>query len=156
MQRTHVVSLMALIVAVPAAAASSYLSASTQPCFSAGRAAYEFSSSVTATHVVRIDNAAPNPGLRMQAVDDPAAADFVLVDDGDVSVCRNAGVIESIRIDPAAANPSLTVALSRAPADYKIYVKSANYSEQDGAALFAVILQRASATGSIGNLAKGD
>jgi 4,5-dihydroxyphthalate decarboxylase len=38
-----------------------------------------------------------------------------------------------------AANADLTVALSRAPAAYKIYVRSASFSEQDAAALFVVI-----------------
>jgi hypothetical protein len=154
MQRTHVVLLMAVIVAVPAAATSSFFAANTKPCFSAGRAGYEFTGSASATHTIRIDNATATPSLRMQIVDDPTAADFVLVDDGDTTyACNGVSAIESIRIDPAAAKPgakpSITVALSRAPADYKIYVKSANYSEQDGAALFAVILQNAGKTGSI-------
>ena len=78
----------------------------------------------------------------MQIVDDPAAADFVLVDDGDASeACKAATAINSIRLDPAAAHPDLTVALSRTDAAYKIYVHSADYSEQDAAALFAVIWQ---------------
>jgi hypothetical protein len=76
----------------------------------------------------------------MQLVDDPAAADFVLVDDADtVNACGGANVLQSIRLDPTASNADLTVALSRAPADYKIYVRSADFSEQDAAALFAVI-----------------
>jgi hypothetical protein len=37
----------------------------------------------------------------------------------------------------------MTVALSREPADYKIYVRSATFSQQDAAALFAVIWQDA-------------
>lgn len=161
MQRTHIAALMALIVAVPAAAAGSFFASSAKPCFSAGRAGYEFTGSASATHIVRIDNKTTHPTLRMQVVDNAAAADFVLVDDGDANTCGNASAVESIRIDPAAAGGpgakrGLTVALSRAPADYKIYVHSANYSEQDAAALFAVILQNASATGSIGKSAKRD
>lgn len=158
--RTRIAALLAFIVAVPAATASSYFStgASTfsgKPCFSAGGAAYDFSDSAKATHVVRVDNTATNPSLRMQLVDDPATADFVLVDDGDAArACKSVATIESIRIDPEAAKPELVVALSRAPADYKIYVKSAHFSEQDAAALFAVIWQKAETTGSLRGVVK--
>ncbi len=149
MTRTHIVSLMVLIVAVPAAAGSSFFASSAKPCFIAGNAGYQLSGAASANTTVRIDNTAPKPSLRMQLVDDPAAADFVLVDDGDLdNACKAATAIKSVRVDPAAANPDLTVALSRAEADYKIYVRSANFSEQDAAALFAVIWQTARKTAS--------
>ncbi len=83
MKRTHIVALMILIVAVPAAARSSFFKPSAKPCFVAGNAGYQLSGSTSANYTVRIDNTAPAPSLRMQLVDDPAAADFVLVDDGD-------------------------------------------------------------------------
>ena len=74
----------------------------------------------------------------MQLVDDSAAADFVLIDDGDaVNACTGLTAIQSIRLDPAAVNADLTVSLSRAPAAYKIYVRSASFSQQGAAALFA-------------------
>ena len=57
---------------------------------------------------------------------------------------------ESVRLDPAAPNADLTVALSRAPADYKIYVRSASFSQQDAAALFAAIWQTARSTAGSG------
>lgn len=155
MRRTQIVTLMALIVAVPAATAGSFFSSNAKPCFVAGNAGYELSGAKSATHTVRIDNTAANPSLRMQLVDDPAAADFVLVDDGDAAnACKSVATIESIRIDPAAAKPALTVSLSRDPADYKIYVKSAHYSEQDAAALFAVIWQNANTSGSLRRFAR--
>jgi hypothetical protein len=104
---------------------------------------------------VRVDNTAAHPLMRMQVVDSPAAADFVLVDDSDSgSSCKNVSTIETIRVDPTAAKPDMTVTLSRAPADYKIYVRSANFTEQDAAALFAVIWRDANTTGSIGKTAK--
>jgi hypothetical protein len=157
MRRAHIVSLIALIVAVPAAAAAaSYFgangksSSNTKPCFIAGTAGYELSDAKSARHVIRIDNAAATPSLRMQLVDNPAQADFVLVDDADtVGTCKGAASIERIRLDPAAARPELTVALSRAPADYKIFVHSAYYSDEDAAALFAVMWHKAETTGSI-------
>jgi hypothetical protein len=142
MTRTHIVSLMVLIVAVPAAAAGSFFASSAKPCFVADNAGYQLSAAASANYTVRIDNTAPTPSLRMQVVDDPAAADFVLVDDSDAeNTCKAAAAIKSVRVDSAALNADLTVALSRAEADTKIYVRSVNFSEQDAAALFAVIWQ---------------
>jgi hypothetical protein len=164
MRNTHIVALIALIAAVPAATAGSLLSSSDEKlCFVAGDAGYVLSGTksdtksdaISATHIVRIDNAAARPSLRMQLVDDPAEADFMLVDDGSVDkTCASATTIDSIRIDAKAARPELTVALSRAPADLNIYVRSAHYTEQDAAALFAVMWNKANATGSIRRVAK--
>ena len=152
MKRTHLISLMALVVAVPAATAGSLFSSSgssTAPCFAASNAAYKLSGDTAADYTVRIDNAAISPSLRMQMVDDPAAADFVLVDDGDASAaCKAAASIKTIRIDAAAADPDVTVAMTRTAADYKIFVKSSNFSEQDAAALFAVIWRTARKSGA--------
>jgi len=97
---------------------------------------------------VRIDNAAAAPSLRMQVVDDAAAADFVLVDDDEAAeACQASTNIRSVRLDAGAADADLTIAVSAQPADYKIYVRSANFSEQDAAALFAVIWRNARKTG---------
>ncbi len=153
MKRAHIISLMALVVAVPAATAGSFFSSSATdatPCFISGNAAYKLSGSAAADYTVRIDNAAARPNLRMQLVDDLAAADFVMVDDGDVTqACTAASSLKTVRIDPAAQQPDLTVALSRSDADYKVFVRSANFSEQDAAALFAVIWQNARRTGDL-------
>lgn len=156
MRRSHTVALMAFIIAVPAAAAGSLLApSSSKPCFIAGNATYAFSGARSATHIVRIDNKTANPSLRIQLVDDPAQADFVLVDDTDAGRgCTNETVIESIRIDAAAVHPDLTVTLSRAAADHKIYVQSSSYTEQDAAALFAVMWKKARKTGSLRSFAK--
>ena len=152
MKRAHVISLMALAVAVPAATAGSFFSPSAspaKPCFAAGNAAYELSSSAAADYIVRIDNAAAKPSLRLQLVDDPAAADFVMVDDGDATqACSGAASLKTVRVDAAAEQPDLTVTLSRADADTKIYVRSASFSEQDAAALFAVIWQNTRRAGA--------
>ncbi len=145
MKRTHLIALMALVVAVPAATASSFFSSdapTARPCFVSGAAAYELSATSAADYTVRIDNAAANPNLRMQLVDDPAAADFVLVDEGDsAEACKGSSSLETVRVDPAAQKPDLTVTLSRNEAEHKVFVRSANFSEQDAAALFAVIWQ---------------
>jgi hypothetical protein len=141
MTRTHVFALLALAVAIPAAAAAtSYFGASDtpMPCFVAGNAAYRVTGVATADYTVRIADSAENAALHKQMVDDPAEADFVLVDD---SVATDAcpAAVTNIRIDSAAAAPDVTVSLSRAAADHKIYVKSASFSEQNAAALFAVM-----------------
>lgn len=152
MKRTHLISLMALVIAVPAATAGSFLSSGSSgavPCFAASNATYKLSGDAAADYTVRIDNAAVSPSLRMQMVDDPAAADFVLVDDGDAAeACKAAASIKTIRVDAAAAEPDVTVALTRTAADYKIFVKSSNFSEQDAAALFAVIWRTARKSGA--------
>ena len=151
MTRTHIAALMALAVAVPAATAGSFFASSDKPCFIAGASGYQISDSTSANFTVRIDNAAEKPDLRMQLVDDSAAADFVLVDDADtVNACAGVAAVQSIHLDPAAAKADLTVALSRAPARYKIYVHSASFTQQDAAALFAVIWQTAGKTASSG------
>jgi hypothetical protein len=73
----------------------------------------------------------------------------VLVDDGDASAaCKAAGSIKTIRVDAAAAEPDVTVAMTKTAADYKVFVKSSNFSEQDAAALFAVIWRSARKTGA--------
>jgi len=152
MKRAHIISLMTLVVAVPAATAGSYLSsgsARATPCFAASNATYKLSGDAAADFTVRIDNAASSPSLRMQIVDDPAAADFVLVDDGDATqACKAAASIKTIHIDPTATEPDVTVALTHTAADYKVFVKSSNFSEQDAAALFAVIWRNARKTGA--------
>lgn len=155
MRRTHIGLLLAAVVAIPAVTAGTYFASSfktagEKPCFIAGNAGYKLSATGNARHIVRIDNQAAMPHLRMQLVDDPAAADFVLVDDSDATTaCEGVSVVESIRIDPAATKPDLIVAVSREAADYKIYLHSDNFNEQDAAALAAVIWQNASKTGAL-------
>lgn len=153
MTRMHIASLLALTIAVPAAAAGAYFASrpNSGPCFIAGAAAYRISNSAAATYTVRVDNDLSAASLRMQLVDNPAAADFVLVDDSDAhEACDAANEIKSIRVDPSAPRPDMTVALSRAPADYKIYVKSASFSAQDAAAMFAVIWNNSRRAGLLG------
>jgi hypothetical protein len=144
MTRTHVAALLLLAAAIPAATAASFFASSGTPCIIAGASGYRITDSATANFTVRIDNMAAKPDLRLQLVDDSAAADFVLIDDSDsVNACASASAVQSIRLDPQAAHADLTVALSRAPAAYKIYARSANFSQQDAAALFAVIWKTA-------------
>jgi hypothetical protein len=148
MIRNHMVVLMALVLAVPAAAASAgFFSASRpEPCLQTGGGAYQISGDTSANYTVRVDGDTAHADLHIQIVDDPASADFDLVDDGDADACRDVGTIRSIRVDPTAAKPDMTVALSNRATEggYKIYVRSASFSEQDTAALFAVIWKNTS------------
>ncbi|MEI7805055.1 MAG: hypothetical protein WCI56_06975 [Hyphomicrobiales bacterium] len=144
MKRVHVAALLVVLVAVPAAAAAAhtFFTSSPRPCFTAGATTYQLSSSKTADYKVRVDNAASQPDLRMQLVDNPDAADFVLVDDfsgGEGASCNGVIAIKTIRVDAAESAPDVTVSLSSEPADHKIFVRSANFSHQDAAALFAVM-----------------
>src|SRR6185437_6693196 len=122
--RAHIISLAVLAAALPAASAGSFSSSSTKTCFIAGSAGYLISSATHADFTVRIDNGAPHPDLRMQIVDTPASADFVLVDDREAAnACAGATSVKSIRVDQGARDPDMTVALSRQAAAYKIYVR---------------------------------
>jgi hypothetical protein len=144
MKRPQVAALLVLIVVLPAAAAGSFFASRSKPCFIAGNIGYRISDKSSADLAVRIDNAAAKPDLRMQLVDDSSAADFVLVDDATaVNSCAGVATVKSVRLDAKAQKPDLTVTLSRAPAAYKIYVRSAEFSQADAAALFAAIWQNA-------------
>lgn len=142
MTRSHLVVLLALVLAVPAAgAAAGFFSATPRPCFFSGNTAYQLSGSAAANFTVRVEDSDASADLRMQLVGDPADADFVLVGDGDDASCRDAGTVRSIHVDAAAEKPDLTVALSAQPVagGHKIYVRSASFSAKEAAALFAVI-----------------
>lgn len=152
MTRTNLASLMVLIIGVPAAAAASFFTSPPRekPCFVAGQTAYRVAAGTTADVTVRIDNAAANPSLRMQLVDDPAIADFVVLDDSEGgSTCGPHSAEKTVRIDPAATNPDLTVTLSD-QGGFRIYAKSAQYSGETAAALFAAIWHGARKAGIAG------
>ena len=154
MQRIHVAVLLAVAAAVPAAGHHYFLAAAQKPCFVAGDIGYQLSNG-KADFTVRIDNAAPAPDLRLQLADNAATADFVLIDDGDSTAsCSDAKVIRSFRLDPQASHPDLTVALSRQAAAHRIYVQSAAFSQQDAAALFALMWRNENKTaGSVRQVA---
>jgi hypothetical protein len=139
MKRVRLVALLLLAVATPGSAGSLF-SSGAKPCFVSGEAGYQISEATDADFTVRVDETAAHPSLRMQLVDDAALADFVLVDDANTAAsCSELRAVQSIHVDGAAADADVTVALSRQPADLKIFVRSAVYSAADAAALFAVI-----------------
>jgi hypothetical protein len=148
MSRVTVAAIVGLIAAVPAGAAGVYFgrvpAAASVPCLATPTGAFRIADK-TADYTVRIADATEHASLTMQIVDDPAAADFVLVDDG-VAACPEAAKITTVHLDPAAMTPDMTVALTRGPADKKIYVNSARFSAEDGAALFAAIWKSSTRT----------
>jgi hypothetical protein len=160
MTRTHILLLMALVAAVPAATvgASSILSPANDaaPCFSTGNVGYRLTDRRAADFTIKIDNAAREPDLVLQLVDDPARADFILADGAETAgACAGLRVIRTIRVDAHAREPDLIVALRPhdAAARYRIYANSADFSAQDAAALFAVMTQTGHKSAALRNLA---
>ena len=91
---------------------------------------------------VRIDNTAAHPSLRMQIVDEPANADFVLVDDSDAPQPAAASAsIKSIRLDAAGSaksRPDRRAVAAAAPTT-RFTCSRRITPPQDAAALFAVM-----------------
>ena len=161
MTRTHILALLALVVAVPAAAvgANSLFHAAETPCFSTGNVGYRLTDRSSADFTIKIDNAAKQPDLVLQLVDDATRADFVLADGGGMAgVCAGLHAIRSIRIDSQAREPDLTIALRRDDdnARYKIYAQSAEFTAQDAAALFAVMIQTGRKSAALRSLASNN
>ena len=136
--------LLVSLVAVPAGA-HSFFASPKAPCFTAGAWTYQLSSKTsTPDYRVKVQNDAASADLRMQMVDRPEIADFVIADDidaGEGNLCKTAGGFKTVRVDADETAPDVTVMLSRdadAP-DYKLYVHSARFSHQDAAALLAVM-----------------
>jgi len=148
MRRFQKFAILGLVAAVPAAAHALRLPP-TQPCLTSGAATYRISASAeTPDYRVRIDNAAERPDLRVGLVDRPEIADFVLVDDLDAAPSDACAAPKTIRVGTGEMLPDLTVsvgaidaATGRDATDFKLYVRSARFSQEDAAALFGVMLR---------------
>jgi hypothetical protein len=145
-------------VALPAAAHSTFAPTREALCFASGATTYQIARSAAAPDFrIKIADASAKPDLRMRLVDSAEKADFVLVDDfsaGEQAPCRSSPPIRTVALDADTAKPDVTVTLSAdaALSDYKIYVHSVRFSQQDAAALLAAMWktdQRREATGSI-------
>ena len=147
MDRSHKILLALALLAVPAVgtAAHSFLAIPESLCFASGAATYRISPAATSPdYRVRIDNAAPRPDLRMQLVDRPEIADFVLADDFGASergACRSSVPVRTVKVDTETDAPDVTVVLSTdaTGSDYRIYVHSVRFSHQDAAGLLAAM-----------------
>jgi len=143
---TRVQKLLVLIavIAVPAAAHSTF-APKQSPCFASGAATYQIAPNASSPdYRVRIAGDALRPDLRMQLVDRAEIADFVLVDDfgaAELGACRSATPFRTVKLDADTHAPDVTVNLSAdaAGTDYKIYVHSVRFSQQDAAALLAAM-----------------
>jgi hypothetical protein len=145
-------------LAVPAAAHSTFAPSKQNLCFASGATTYQLARDAAAPDFrIKIAAGSDRPDLRMQLVDRAEIADFVLVDDfstDEPPPCRSATPIRTVALDADAAKPDVTVRLSAAAdaSDYKIYVHSVRFSQQDAAAILAAMWktnQQREATGSI-------
>jgi len=136
---------VAAVLAVPAAVDSMKAAPKQPSCFASGASTYQIVANAPAPdYRVRIDSKAANPDLRMQLVDRAEHADFVLVDDfndGEPRTCNSSTPIRTVTHDGATGRPDVTVQLSAdaKAANYRIYVRSARFSQQDAAALLAAM-----------------
>jgi hypothetical protein len=141
--------LIALAAIAAPAAAYSMMAVPPKPqplsnCFASGSSTYQIVANAAAPdYRIRIDSVAAHPDLRMQLVDRAEHADFVLVDDfsGESSTCKSSTPVRTVTLDGVAAKPDVTVHLSADAkgADYRLYVRSARFSQQDAAALLAAM-----------------
>lgn len=144
MDRLRKTIILLAVVAVPAAAHSTFAPAD-DLCFSSGSATYRLSQNAAAPDLrIRFDNSALRPDLRMQLVDRPEIADFVLADDYAAprgNACRSSVPVKVVRIDSETRTPDVTVSFAPGDTlpDYRVYVHSAHYSHQDAAALLAAL-----------------
>lgn len=154
----HKTLILIAAIAVPAAAHSTFAPTKESLCFASGATTYQIArNATTPDYRIKIADASPHPDLRMQLVDRAEMADFVLVDDfsgKEQTACRSTTPIRTVTLDSGPAAPDVTVQLSADPAtsDYKIYVHSVRFSQQDAAALLAAMWkagQQREATGSI-------
>ena len=141
MQRIHLLFAVAALAMAPAvmAAADAWLApASDGSCFSSGGVTYRLTSSKAADYTIRIDNSAPRPDLIVQITEDPAAADLVLLADaGGLNSCAG-GTQRTIRLDPRAAEPDVTIALAREE-DGQARIYAPVFRAEEAAAMFAVM-----------------
>ena len=158
MNRIQKTLILVAAVALPAAAHSTFAPSRETLCFASGAATYQIARNAAAPDFrIKIADTSAKPDLRMGLVDSAEKADFVLVDDfsaGEHAPCRSSTPIRTVALDADTAEPDVTVTLSAdaALSDYKIYVHSVRFSQQDAAALLAAMWktnQRREATGSV-------
>jgi hypothetical protein len=144
MDRLRKTLILLAVIAVPAAAHSTFAPPD-ELCFASGSATYRLVQKAYAPDFrIKIDNAAQRPDLRMQLVDRPEIADFVLADDYGTppgNACKSPAPIKTIKVDSETRTPDVTVSLAPGDtlADYKIYVHSTRFSHRDVAAMLAAL-----------------
>jgi hypothetical protein len=158
MNRLQKSLILVAAIALPAAAHSTFAPIPESLCFASGATTYRIAHNAVAPDFrIKIANTSSRADLRMQLVDRAEIADFVLVDDfsgREPASCRSSTPIQTVTLDTGTAKPDVTVNLSAdaTDPDYKIYVHSVRYSQQDAAALLAAMWktgQQREVTGSI-------
>jgi hypothetical protein len=141
MRRTDLffgVAAMAMTAAVMAAADAWLAPVSDGPCFSSGGIAYRLTGAKSADYTIRIDNSTQHPDLIVRITNDPAAADLVLLADADgLNGCAG-GTQRTIRLDPRAVEPDVTIALA-GEENGQPRVYAPGFRAEEAAALFAVM-----------------
>lgn len=144
MDRLRKTLILLAVVAIPAAAHSTF-APQEELCFASGAATYKLSAKAAAPdYRIRIDNNAARPDLRMELVDRPEISDFALADDFSTphgNACRSPAPMKIVRIDNEARSADVTVSFGRGDTipDLRIYVHSMRYSHQDVAAVLAAL-----------------
>lgn len=145
MDRIRKTLVLVAVIAVPAAAHSTF-APTPNLCVASGTATYRLAPTASSPNFrVRIERAAPHPDLRMQLVDSPELADFVIADDfsatSESTACQTATPAKTVKVDAEAQKPDVVVDLAAdiANPDYRVYVHSVRHSSQDAAALLAVM-----------------
>jgi hypothetical protein len=144
----HIKSALALLVAVGLpAGAQTYIQPLEEKCFTADSAVYRLVSRPDpVAYSVHVAEGASKPDLTIRLADTPEAADFILVDDrddGERTSCRTFALpVRTINVNPETGRHDLTVGLVPAgePADYGLYLRSASFSVEEAAALFATMM----------------
>ena len=145
MRHTKAALALLIVIGVPAGA-NTFIGPAAEKCFASDSAIYRLTSVAgSADTTVRIAGNVTATDVTMEVIDSPELADFILVDDNEnADACghNRRTPARIIRLDAAASRPDLTVGLAAegAPADYRIYVRSATFSIEEAAALFAVMM----------------
>lgn len=140
--------ILALVVALLGTdARAEFVVSAERSCMGTGIYGYHFSSTaVLPDFTVKVSAHAVVPDLRIRLVSDPRQADLLLADGvspSSMRVCkqRSGLSVTTIKVSKFAVIPDTTVQLSRSNflADHKLFVASEIFSEEEAAALFAVI-----------------
>ena len=134
--------ILASVVPLLAAAvfARSEIGSVSHPCIAIGETSVELTSLLwTAGIQVAFTDDPAQATVRVQITDDADAADFAVVDDGESEepgACQGNPSTRLVAISGQPGDDRPTIYLStEGPADYRIYVRSKTFSQQDAAAL---------------------
>ena len=149
MSRIHISLVTAVLFALAAVFAAAHSTSATYAppedlCFTSGSSTYRIATDAVAPDFrIRIGRDMAAADLRIQLVDRAELADFVLVDDNRKAgaACRSAAATRTVAIDDGAGTPDVTVSLTAdwRGANYRIFVHSVRYSQQDAAAILAAM-----------------